>query len=322
VDCYNAGAACIHIHVRDPKTGHLSANFDHFNDMIGRLRKALPKAVLQVGGSISFAPKEGEDHAKWLGYDTRHMLAEIDPKPDQVTVACGTSQMDFLDLTTEDDAKGTQLENPKVREKWAGLVADATPQFYLEHLKRLRKADIQPFFMTGHVHTLEIIERLIRRGAYMGPLNHNLTAVGGGVSGRNPFDFMEYIRRSPHGSVMFMESWMRTVTTFGAMAIALGVNIRVGVEDNIWGKKGQRKGSAAQVEQMVRIAKELGREVATGEDARRIFKLGTWYDSPEETLSKLGLPPNRKGGQLGFIVSETDGKPHPAKSGSDGHPLA
>ena len=36
--------------------------------------------ALQVGGSISFAPEPGED-PKWQGYDTRHMLAEIDPKP-------------------------------------------------------------------------------------------------------------------------------------------------------------------------------------------------------------------------------------------------
>ena len=41
--------------------------------------------VLQVGGSISFAP-EGDQEARWQDNDTRHMLAEMDPKPDQVTV--------------------------------------------------------------------------------------------------------------------------------------------------------------------------------------------------------------------------------------------
>ncbi len=46
----------------------------------------------------------------------------------------------------------------------------------------------------------------------------------------------------------------------------------------------------------------LGREVATGDEARQILKIGTWYDSREETLVNLGLPPNREGGQLGFIV--------------------
>ncbi len=47
-----------------------------------------------------------------------------------------------------------------------------------------------------------------------------------------------------------------------------------------------------QIEQMVRIAKELGRPIATGDEAKQILKIGTWYNSVEETLANLGLPPN------------------------------
>src|SRR6516225_2444749 len=74
VDCYNAGATMLHIHVRDPKTGHISKNFNEYGDLIGRLRKAVPKMILQLGGSISFAPPEDGTKAQWQGYDTRHML--------------------------------------------------------------------------------------------------------------------------------------------------------------------------------------------------------------------------------------------------------
>ena len=81
VDCYNAGATMLHVHVRDPKTGHGSIDMDDFCEMLGRLRKAVPKMILSVGGSISFAPKGPGQTAKWLGYDTRHMLAELEPKP-------------------------------------------------------------------------------------------------------------------------------------------------------------------------------------------------------------------------------------------------
>ncbi len=95
VGCYNAGTTMLHIHVRDPETGHISKNFDHYNDQIERLRKAVPKVILQLGGSISFAPPADGEHAQWQGYDTRHMLATIDPKPDQVTVAMGTCQWDL-----------------------------------------------------------------------------------------------------------------------------------------------------------------------------------------------------------------------------------
>ena len=56
VDCYNAGATMLHFHVRDPKTGQGSSNFDQYNELPGRVRAAVPKMIIQVGGSISFAP--------------------------------------------------------------------------------------------------------------------------------------------------------------------------------------------------------------------------------------------------------------------------
>ena len=58
VDCYNAGATVLHVHVREPD-GKGSKKMSTFNEMLSRLRAAVPKMLLQVGGSISFAP-EGE----------------------------------------------------------------------------------------------------------------------------------------------------------------------------------------------------------------------------------------------------------------------
>ncbi|MGB7099013.1 MAG: 3-keto-5-aminohexanoate cleavage protein, partial [Xanthobacteraceae bacterium] len=43
VDCYNAGATVLHIHVRDPKTGHISKNLKEYDEQIARLRKACAK---------------------------------------------------------------------------------------------------------------------------------------------------------------------------------------------------------------------------------------------------------------------------------------
>src|SRR5499427_5203883 len=89
VDCYNAGATVLHLHVREAD-GKGSKRLSMFNEMLARLREAVPGMVLQVGGSISFAPEgEGTD-AKWLNDDTRHMLAELAPAPDQVTIAINT----------------------------------------------------------------------------------------------------------------------------------------------------------------------------------------------------------------------------------------
>jgi len=322
-DCYNAGATMLHVHVRDPATGHGSKDFAQFNYMVGRLRDAVPKMILSVGGSISFAPKSAEDKAKWLDYDTRHMLTELDPKPDQVTIAIGTAMMDVVQMWSEDDIKGTILEkNVKLREAFVGLWADAGPAFYIEHLKRLRKNAIQPYFMLGYVHQLEIVERLIRAGLYMGPLNHNLTAIGGGACGRNPFDWMEYIRRSPQGSVVHFENTMRGNIPMNSMAVILGLHVRCGIEDNIWRVKGERFTTVKQIEQMVRLSEAFGRKIATAEEARRIMKIGVWYDSVEETLQNLGLPPNRHVGQRGFLTWETDGKKKLSAAASDSHPMS
>ena len=45
VDCYNAGATVLHVHVRNPATGHLSADIDHFNYFIGLLKEAVPEMI-------------------------------------------------------------------------------------------------------------------------------------------------------------------------------------------------------------------------------------------------------------------------------------
>jgi len=71
--------------------------------------------VLQVGGSISFAPESEGEAAKWLSDDTRHMLAELTPKPDQVTVTVNTVQMNILEQMEPADIAETSLADPRRR---------------------------------------------------------------------------------------------------------------------------------------------------------------------------------------------------------------
>ena len=320
VDCYNAGATLLHIHVRDPKTGHISKKLNEYGDQIARLRKAVPKMILQVGGSISFAPEPGEE-AKFQSYDSRHKLAEINPKPDQVTVACGTSLYDLTALHPVDDAfEGTRFTNPAMLHAMANLVADSTPDFYLENIKQMVQHGIQPYFALGHVHSLELVERLIRKGYYMGPVNGFFSIGGGGVCGANPFDLMELIRRTPHGSFFTYQTTLRLSHPVAAICIALGQHTRAGIEDNLWNTtKGERMNTIQMIERHVRMAKELGRAIATPEQARQMLKIGVTYKSTEETLANLGLPPNRRPGNMGFMVHETDGRFHPAAQGGCGH---
>jgi uncharacterized protein (DUF849 family) len=313
VDCYNAGATVLHVHVRE-EDGKGSKKISTFNELLSRLRVAVPDMLLQVGGSISFAPEEAGKAAKWPGVDTRHMLAELTPKPDQVTIVINTNQMSMVELMSADDIAGTSMSKPEYYNAYQEMVTEAPPSFYVEHLKRLVANGIQPHFMLGSIHQLETVERLIRKGVYTGPLVLNHMALGGGYAGRNPADMLEFVRRCPDGAVLTIESLMRTVTPVCTIAVALGLHVRVGVEDNLWKRKGEPITSVQQVEQMVRIAREIGRDVASGEEARRIYKIGTYYNSTDEALAQLGWPPNRRPGQRGFLVRSAAAAPREARA--------
>lgn len=303
VDCYNAGATVLHVHVREAD-GKGSKRLSMFNEMLARLREAVPKMVLQVGGSISFAPESEHAAAKWLSDDTRHMLAELDPRPDQVTVAVNTSQMNIMELMTESDYRGTSLENPVMQATYRDMIVPSNPSWHEEHIRRLVAAGIQPHFMLGSLTGLETVERMIRRGIYCGPLILNYVAIGGGAAGLNPADMMEFIRRTPDGAVLTIETLNRNVVPMSTMAIAMGMHVRVGIEDTLFGPDGQRATSVQQIEKMVRIAGELNRPIATGEDAHRIYQTGTFWGSADEALSRLGMVPNRRPSERGVPLRQ------------------
>jgi uncharacterized protein (DUF849 family) len=298
VDCWNAGATVLHVHVREAD-GKGSKRLSMFNEMLARLRDAVPDMLLQVGGSISFAPEgEGAD-AKWLNDDTRHMLADLTPAPDQVTIAINTNQMNVCELLSADDVAGTSLALPAYQQAYTEMTIPSGPAFVAEHLRRLQAAGIQPHFMLGDAGQLETVERLIRRGIYTGPLVLNWVGIGGGADGPNPRNMMEFINRCPDNAVLTIESIMRNVLPLNTMAIAMGLHVRCGIEDNLWGRKGERMTSVQQIEQLVRISRELHREVATGAQARQIYRIGEHYDSADETLARLGYAPNRGPGERG-----------------------
>ena len=89
---------------------------------------------------------------------------------------------------------------------------------------------------------------------------------------------------------------MKNVLPINMMSMAMGFHPRCGIEDTIIDQHGDRMTSVQQIEQCVRIAKELGRGVASGKEAREIYKIGVQYKSVDETLARLGMAPNRKSG--------------------------
>src|SRR5215510_739279 len=126
VDCYEAGARVLHLHVRE-LDGKGSKRLSMFNELIAGVRRAVPEMVIQVGGSISFAPENDGAAAKWLKDDTRHMLAELDPKPDQVTVTVNTTQMNVLEHMEAEDIAGTSLADPQVNAAYREMIVPSGP---------------------------------------------------------------------------------------------------------------------------------------------------------------------------------------------------
>src|SRR5262245_2978632 len=161
VDCYSAGATVLHLHVRE-LDGKGSKRLSKFNELIAGVRKAVPKMIIQVGGSISFAPETDGAAAKWLSDDTRHMLAELEPKPDQVTVTVNTSQMNAVEQMDAEDIAGTSLAEPDNFRAYSNMIVPSTPAFFEEHIKRLSAKGIQSAFQFYNINSFEKVERLIR----------------------------------------------------------------------------------------------------------------------------------------------------------------
>jgi uncharacterized protein (DUF849 family) len=301
VDCYNAGASVLHLHVRE-LDGKGSKRLSKFNELIAGVRQAVPDMVIQVGGSISFAPESDGAAAKWLSDDTRHMLAELDPKPDQVTVTVNTTQMNVLEHMDERDIAGTSLALPENRCAYSEMIVPSNPAWFEEHIRRLSAAGIQSAFQFYNINSFETVERLIRRGIYKGPLVMNWVAISGGMDAPNIYNMANFVRAIPDGSMLTVESSMRNVLPINMMGMALGLHVRCGIEDNIWNQsRTEKMGTVKQIEQLVRIAGEFGRPVANGKEAREILKIGVFYDTVEETLAANGFAPNPRGGQQGYL---------------------
>jgi uncharacterized protein (DUF849 family) len=305
VDCYNAGATVLHVHVREDN-GHGSKRLSKFNELLEGIRARVPDMILQVGGSISFAPENDGDVAKWLSDDTRHMLAELTPTPDQVTIAINTNQMNVVEQMLPQDVRGTSLDTPAGMRAYREMTIPAGPEWVEEHIRRLTAKGVQTHFQLANITQLETVERMMRRGDANVPLILTWVAIGGGFDQPNLYNLANFVRAVPDGAVLTLETSMLNVLPVNMMAMALGLHVRCGIEDNIWAQDRKSKMSTVrQIEQLVRISREFGREVADGQEARRIYRIGEFYRDADEALARNGFTPNRepaRGGRLALAA--------------------
>ncbi|HBS93679.1 MAG TPA: 3-keto-5-aminohexanoate cleavage protein, partial [Firmicutes bacterium] len=115
---------------------------------------------------------------------------------------------------------------------------------------------------------------LVKQGILELPLHFDFVLGVPGAMPGTPEALMYMKSLLPAGCTWTVAGIGRTELPLGAMAIILGGHVRVGFEDNVYYKRGQLAESNAQlVQRIARLAEELGREVATPAEARKILHL-------------------------------------------------
>lgn len=232
---YQAGASIIHLHVREDD-GTPTQDKARFKEAMDAIRAHCPDVIIQpsTGGAVGMTVDE--------------RLQPIELNPEMATLDCGTLNFggDDIFVNTENDIK--------------------------EFARRIQEKNIKPeleCFDKGHI---DMVLRLHKKGYIKGPLHFSFVlGVNGGMSGELR-DFM-YLKESiPQDATFSVAGIGRYEFSLATMAILSGGHVRVGLEDNIYIKKGQlTKSNAELVEKVVRIAKELNREIASPDEARQIL---------------------------------------------------
>jgi 3-keto-5-aminohexanoate cleavage enzyme len=153
----------------------------------------------------------------------------------------------------------------------------------LEFAQEMKRRDVKPELEVYNMAMLEEAQVLLAQGLLEPPWVINLvldTPTQGGIRG-TPVNLVEMVRRIHEAFEVGEQGVMINVTSCGAtqlpistIALAMGLNVRVGMEDNVFFRRGELvKRNAQLVERAVRIAEQLDREPATPDEARKILRL-------------------------------------------------
>jgi uncharacterized protein (DUF849 family) len=255
IDAAKAGAAIVHIHVRNPETTRPSMNPAHYREVVERIRASGSDVLINLttGPGARFAPGN-EDPLKAGPGTTMKSAAErvahiVELKPDICSLDMGSMNMgQFVFVNT-----------PGYLETMAVTIRDAGVMPELE------------VFETGH---LLLAKRLIETGHIKPP---GMFQICLGISWAQPAttEAMTYMRNLlPPNSPWFAFGISLHQFPMVAQAVLLGGHPRVGLEDNIYLEKGKLAPSnAALVEKAASIIEILGDIVATPNDARQMLGL-------------------------------------------------
>jgi hypothetical protein len=231
------------------------------------------------------------------------MLAELTPRPDQVTVAVNTSQFNIVEMMDDDDLKGTSIAIPALYEAYREMTVPAGPGWVEEHVKRLSANGIQSHFQLAHIAQLDTLERMMRRGKFYRPADPHLGRHRRRLRRGQPLhhDELHPAGAGRRGADHRVLDAPRAAAEHDGHRHGPARPLRQ--RDNLWTQdRSNKMSSVEQVEQLVRISREFGREIATGKEAKRIYGSASSIRAPRRPWPRTGFAPNRQPGQKGFLL--------------------
>ncbi|WP_085521004.1 3-keto-5-aminohexanoate cleavage protein [Tuberibacillus sp. Marseille-P3662] len=232
---YKAGASIAHIHVRDDN-GKPTMDIHKFRETVD-LIKAKCDIVINLTSSGGLYLKE-EDRLK---------VCELSPE---------LASLDAGSINFGND------------------VFENSPPFLEKLSQQMNKYNVKPeieIFDSGMINNALMLEK---KGLIQPPFHFQFVlGVPGGMTA-TPKNLLHLIESIPEGSTWSTIGIGKHQLTMNTIAMVMGGHVRVGMEDNVYYKKGELATSNAQfVERIVRLANEFDRKVATPSEARQILGL-------------------------------------------------
>lgn len=236
---YEAGASIIHLHVREDD-GTPTQDAKRFAQCIDAIRGECSDAIIQVstGGAVGMSDEE--------------RLAPVYLKPEMASLDAGTLNFGSDDIFVN------------------------TEKSIIYFAEKMKSLGIKPEIEVFDKGMIDTALRLYISDFLDAPLHFNFViGLKGGINASlRDLSFMA--DSIPFGATYTVTGVGKHQFPTAAMTIAAGGHVRVGFEDNLYLEKGVlAKSNGQMVEKVARMAKEIGRQVATPDEARKILNLGT-----------------------------------------------
>ncbi|MBT2305443.1 3-keto-5-aminohexanoate cleavage protein [Variovorax paradoxus] len=251
-----AGAAIVHIHVRDPETGKPSRDAALYREVVRRIRASGSDVLINLttgaGGRFNPDAKDPNRNSVADGMATPESRIEhvLELRPDICSLDLGTMNMTNF----------TFINHPEHVERMAMAIRAAGVKPELE------------VFDLGHA---AYARHLCEKGLFADPpwLQLCLGIPWGAPATTESLQAMRQM--VPAGGLWSAFGIARQQFPMVAQAILLGGHVRVGLEDNLYLARGQLSpGNGPLVQRAVRLVRELDAEVATPAQARELLRIG------------------------------------------------